>query len=190
YHQFVTAPAAGIALDDELRVKQVYFHLPEGLEAAYYVEVAAVTGAPPAGVIAADGRAIATSEAYGYVVSATTGEILFRKNLIADDLPPGGFTYRVWADPVTGIPRDTPAGNAVHPKIDATPDGVQYGFVATDDVTLPNFPFSHNDPWIAPGATETVGNNVDAFLNLFTPDGLGNPIVTTPTDPPTGDYRA
>jgi hypothetical protein len=55
---------------------------------------------------------------------------------------------------------------------------------------LSNYPFSRNDPWLPAGATETNGNNVDAFVNLFSPDGLGNPVTTTPTDFPTGDFRA
>lgn len=196
YDTFTLAGAAGVPLDEPIRVKKVLFHLPEGLEAAYYVEVYARTGTA-ASTIAADGSPVAAPEAYSYVVSAASGQLLFRKNLIAeavgrapsaDALPAGGFTYRVWADPVTGIPYETPAGNGVDPKIDPVPDGVQYPFVATSDVTLPNFPFSRNDPWLAPDAIETVGNNVDAFLNLFSPDGLGP--VAAPADPAAGDFRA
>jgi large repetitive protein len=200
YALFTLAPGAGVALDEPIRTKPVYYHLPGGLEAAYYVEVLAQTGGAPAGVLSADGSAPAASEAYAYVVSAATGELLFRKSLTAEAarpvpreagvLPPGGFTYRVWADPVTGIPLDTPAGNGVHPKLNPAPDGAQATFVAPSDVTLPSFPFSRNDPWLPAGATETVGNNVDAFLNLLAPDGYGNPTTTAPADPPTGDYRA
>jgi large repetitive protein len=202
YETFLLSPSAGIALDDAIRVKPVYFHLPAGLEAAYYVEVYARTGAPQHHVLTGDGAGpAASSEAQAYVVSAATGQVLFRKDLIAhgaptahasesNALPPGGFTYRVWADPITGIPHDAPAGNAVHPKLIAAPDGAQEPFILPSDVTLPNFPYSQNDPWLAPGATETNGNNVDAFLNLFSPDGIGNPVTTTPADPPTGDYRA
>ena len=198
YSTFTLPPAAGVVLDEPIRTKQVYFHLPEGLEAAYYIEVQARTGPAPAGVLSADGSPLVTSEAYAYVVSAATGQLLFRKNLAADAasvareasaLGAGGFTYRVWADPVTGIPLDTPAGNVPHPKAAPVPDGVQAAFLAPSDVTLPNYPFSRNDPWLAPGATETVGNNVDAFLNLFAPDGYLPPIAL-PTDPPTGDFRA
>jgi len=192
YDFFDVAPAAGLRLDEPARLKKVYFPVQDGFEAAYYVEVQARTGAPRFDIVNLDGSPTAASEAYAFVVSAATGEVLFRKNLIADigrpgqsavetnDLGPGGFTYRVWADPVTGVPYDTPAGNEVHPKVDPVPDGRQEPFVATSDVTLPNFPFSRNDPWLATGATETVGNNVDAFLNLLSPDGFGNPTTTTP----------
>jgi uncharacterized repeat protein (TIGR01451 family) len=199
YDYFTLAPAAGVTLDEPIRLKQVFYHLPDGLEAAYYVEVIARTGTPSIDTLAADGTPLTTTEAYGYVVSAATGAVLSRSNLISDLasssphesnlLAPGGFTYRVWADPVTGIPSDSPAGNNAHPKASPTPDGAQSTFVATSDVTLPNFPFSQNDPWIAPGSTQTTGNNVDAFLNLWTPDGV-TPTTTTPTDTVAADYRA
>jgi hypothetical protein len=189
----LASPVAGLTLLEPVRVKKVWFRMPDGIVPAYYVEVLTtnVTGAPML-------DSEIDESAYAYVLSAADGSILFRKNLIseaaleapkADALPPGGFSYRVWADPVTGIPFDTPAGNAVHPKVVPLPDGAQHSFVPMQDVTLPNFPFSMNDPWLAPGATETDGNNVDAFLNWYSPDGLGTPITTTPVDPPNGDHR-
>jgi hypothetical protein len=45
-----------------------------------------------------------------------------------------------------------------------------------------------NDPWLAPGATETVGNNVDAYMDLANPDGF-NP-AGAPTSGTTNDFRA
>ncbi|HEX7828720.1 MAG TPA: M36 family metallopeptidase, partial [Thermoanaerobaculia bacterium] len=182
---------AGVAVEP-VRMKKVWFHLQDGLIPAYYIE------AISSPVLTDVQIGNVEDSAYAYVISATDGAILFRKNLISEAangnesnvLPPGGFTYRVWADPVTGIPYDTPAGNGVHPKLVPSPDGAQHSFVPTQDVTLPNFPFSMNDPWLAPGATETNGNNVDAFVNINSPDGLGNPITTTPTDFPNGDHRA
>jgi hypothetical protein len=196
YQYFTLPSSSGVSLGDPVRVKQVYFHLPEGLVAAYYVEVIADV---PSGELSINGTAMST-EGYAYVISAVDGSVLYRKNLSADAqgsqpqantaVNPGGFTYKVWADPTTGIPYDTPAGNAVHPKVAATPDGFQAPFVSPQNVTLLNVAFSQNDPWLAPGSTETVGNNVDAFLNLLTPDGYGNPTTTTPADPTTADYRA
>ena len=198
YDYFDLPATAGVALSEPVRMKKVYFHAASGLEPAYYVEVVAYTGPAVPNTLTADGSPVPSLEAVGYVVSAATGQLLFRNNLIADAvqggapeasaLPAGGFTYRVWADPVTGIPLDTPAGNAAHPKASALPDGAQAAFAPTSDVSLRNFPFSRNDPWIAPGATETVGNNVDAFLNLFSPDGFGP--AAAPSDPATGDFRA
>ncbi|MCU1349742.1 MAG: hypothetical protein JWO56_2772, partial [Acidobacteria bacterium] len=199
-YDYFTVPAdSGITLIEPIRLKKVYSHTAGGLTPGYYVEVIAHDDTvDPNGLHI--NMPLDTTDGYAYVISAVDGSVLFRMNLTADaqgnggggtpQLGPGGFTYRVWADPVTGIPYDTPAGNGVHPKINPAPDGAQYPFLAPSDVTLPNYPFSYNDPWLAPGATETDGNNVDAYLNLFSPDGIGNPITTTPTDPPTGDFRA
>jgi hypothetical protein len=204
YNFFTLTSSTGVQLADPVRMKKVYYHLPEGLVSAYYIETSVVSreGVSDEGVFIGN----MSVDSYSYVISATDGSILFRKNLTEDAssgsqqnvLPPGGFTYRVWADPVTGIPYDTPAGNAVHPKVTPVPDGAQHPFLATNDVQLPNYPFSQNDPWIAPGATETVGNNADAYLDLFgLTDAQGNPTtddglspVAAPADPPTGDFRA
>lgn len=185
YQKFVLPAPSAARLDEAVRVKPVYYHWPEGLEAAYYVEVLGRSPDLPPDVLDATGE-VGSSEAYGYVVSAVNGRLLTRKNLSAD----AGFTYRVWADPLTLIPYDTPAGNGPHPKANPAPDGAQSPFVPTNDVPLLNYPFSMNDPWLAPGSTETNGNNADAFLNLFSPDGYGNPTTTAPADPPNGDYRA
>ncbi|MDX6405211.1 MAG: hypothetical protein QOH70_2666, partial [Blastocatellia bacterium] len=188
--------------EEPARVKKVYYHLIDEYIPAYYVEADVLVPSSGGNTLSASGEAMPIELAYSYVISAVDGQILFRNNLMAEVKPdqkatsgtnllaPGGFTYRVWADPVTGVPYDTPAGNGVHPKLIAFPDGAQAPFVSPNDVTLPNYPFSQNDPWLAPGATETHGNNADAFLNLFSPDGLGNPVTTTPTEPPTGDFRA
>jgi uncharacterized repeat protein (TIGR01451 family) len=188
YDFYQLAQTAGVELADPIRVKKYYFHMPTGLEAAYYVELSALTGTPPVDRPRIDGSKVL--ESYGYVVSAATGQLLTRKNFIQEE------TYRVWADPVTKIPHDTPSGTADHPKVIPLPDGTQAPFVAPSDVTLANFPFSHNDPWLPPGATETVGNNVDAFVDIVSGpngnvnDGYGPPTTTTPTDLGAQDYRA
>jgi hypothetical protein len=191
----LASPVAGLSMEEPVRMKRVLFHMPEGLVPAYYIEVIAsnVTGE-----VMLDSQM--DESAYAYVLSAVDGSLLFRKNLISEAapsapaqsnvLPPGGFTYRVWADPVTGLPYDTPAGNAVHPKLVPLPDGAQHSFLPMQNVQLPNFPFSMNDPWLAAGATQTNGNNVDAFVNLFSPDDIGTPTTTVPVDPPNGDHRA
>jgi hypothetical protein len=189
YLKFTGSPSAsqGFAFGDEpARAKKVIYHLVDSYVPAYYVESSVLVRSTDAATISAD--AFTKELAYSFVISAVDGEILFRNNLIDDAGTP--YTYRVWADPVTKIPYDTPAGNAVHPKVVAAPDGAQAPFVSMNDVTLANYPFSQNDPWLAPGATETLGNNVDAFVNLFSPDGYGSPVTTTPVDPPNGDFRA
>ena len=193
YELYSVNGASNVKLDELVRVKPVYFHHPDGLEAGYYVEVIGADADTDG-----DGLLLDTDEApaYGYVISAFDGSILFRNNLIAHaehratvNATGTTYTYRVWADPNTLLPLDTPAGNAVHPKVNATPDGFQASFLGTSDVTLSNYPFSYNDPWLPADSTETVGNNVDAFVNLVNPDGY-SPVMATPADPANGDYRA
>jgi large repetitive protein len=187
-----------ILSDEPSRVKSVMFHLPDGYVPAYYVETSVMV--PSDEILSLSGEPILKELGYSYVISAVDGQLLFRNNLSADQKktaraniqPPSAvYTYRVWADPVTLIPFDTPAGNGVHPKDNALPDGAQYPFVAQNDVSLQNFPFSMNDPWLPVGATDTSGNNVDAFVNLTNPDGYG-PIAAAPYDgtSSTGDFRA
>jgi large repetitive protein len=139
------------------RVKKVMFDLPEGLEPAYYLELS---------VSSADST---DSDFYGYVISAVDGRLLFRNNLTAQD----SFSYRVWADSSGQfIPFDGPQGTTGTPHPTGLPDGFQAPFVSPQLVTLQNSPFSKNDPWLPPGATQTIGNNVEAYADLVTPDGF------------------
>lgn len=171
-YDFYTLPAsAGVTLASPLRSRKVYFHLQDGLTPGYYVEV-----------IARD-PVSDTTDAYAYVISAIDGRILFRNNLTAEV----AYTYRVWADP-TGHPQDTPAGNSAHPHPTGTPDGFQAPLIGQTDITLANYPFSMNDPWLPEGVNETVGNNVDAYSDLFYPNGLWP--VAAPATPATGDFRS
>ncbi|HEY0988199.1 MAG TPA: M36 family metallopeptidase, partial [Kofleriaceae bacterium] len=187
YEYFGVSPSAGVVLERPVRARKVYFHGPEGLVPAYYVEIEARTGTPVPDLVDLDGRPVPTSEAYSFVIAAGRGDVLLRNNLAAHD---GEYTYRVWADPATKLPSDSPAGNGALPKVAPTPDGAQASFIAPSDVTLRNFPFSRNDPWLPAGASETAGNNAEAYLDLLAPDGFGNPTTTQPTDPATADYRA
>src|SRR5262249_47625881 len=110
YTRYAVPAASSAQLDEAVRVQPVYFHLTGGLQAGYYVEVIGrMPGAAP-GVLDLNGPGT-TPEAYSYVISATDGTVLFRNDLSAD-----AFTYRVWADPATMVPNDTPAGNGPHPK--------------------------------------------------------------------------
>jgi len=173
YDYFTLDPANGVQLEEPIRLKKVLFHLQSGLEAGYYVEVAARD------------LATMTTDYYAYVISAADGHVLYRNTLGAD--AGTAYTYRVWAA-ANGYPFDSPAGNAVHPKVNAVPDGYQAPLLAQSDITVANFPFSMNDPWLPAGATETLGNNVDAYSDLFSPDGYSP--VAAPATPATGDFRA
>ncbi len=139
------------------RLRKVFFHLPDRLEPAYYVELDA--GSPGAN----------ESDYYAYVVSAADGSILFRNNLTVRD----AFSYRVWALTSTPfLPADGPQGTVGTPHPTGTPDGYQAPFIAPSLVTLQNGPISTNDPWLPAGATQTTGNNTDAYADLASPDGF------------------
>ncbi|ATB47884.1 peptidase M36 [Corallococcus macrosporus DSM 14697] len=146
------------------RAKQVYFPLPGKLVPAYYVEINT-------------GRANSVdSDYFAYVISATDGQLLMRNDLKAH----AEFTYRVFSDttpPYT--PHDGPIGSGGTPHPTGMPDGYQSPYVPANLITLESLPFSQNDPWLPDGATETIGNNVDAYADLTEPDYYN-----------TGDLRA
>ncbi len=150
-------------LDAPLRVRPVYFRLPDQLVPAYYVELQMHDGAQPGGV-----------DYYAYVIAATDLAVLYRQSQTAD----AAFSYRAFAESGgNNLPYPAPTGRNGFPSPTGLPDGYQPPFVPPNLVTLQNLPFSRNDPWLAPGATRTSGNNVNAFANLVMPDGFG------PVDP-------
>src|SRR5262249_39114021 len=90
----------GLHLSDPARVRKVMFHRPDLLAPAYYVEIA------PSAPGDVDG------DAYGYVISAVDGRVLFRVDQTVDD----SFGYRVWADTVSPfLPFDGPQGDGATP---------------------------------------------------------------------------
>jgi large repetitive protein len=155
-----------------IRARRVWFHLPGGFEPAYHIE------------IDLGSRSTTDSQLYSYVISAIDGRLLFRKNLTEDQgappATPSPFAYRVWAD-TTGQhrPLNGPQGFGGDPNPSGTNDGFQPDFVAPALLTLGSGPISTADVWLPAGATETNGNNVDAYVDLSPPDGLTK-----------GDFRA
>jgi len=161
------------ALTEPVRYKQVYFHTADAFEPAYYLEISAELRNAEGGV---------DNDMYSYVVSATDGRILYRHDLTVSD----SFTYRLWADESgssVNVPKDSPHGDGTTPHPTGTPDGVVPPFIASSLHTLQAYPFSHaaTDPWLPAAATESVGNNVDAYVDRFGADGY------SPAD---GDFRA
>jgi hypothetical protein len=160
YSHFTFEPGVGTVLPHAMgtpaRAKKVYFTLPNGLQPAYYVELHVGT------------KGSNDADYYSFVISATDGSLLFRNNLTVQD----SFTYNVWADPVSFIPYDGPHGPDATPHPTGTPDRYQAPFIAHSQITLQNFPFSQNDPWLPNNATQTTGNNVDAYADLVAPDGF------------------
>jgi len=161
YSLFSAGPSFGeIRPSGDLRARKYWYPLEGKLVPAYYAEVQAHS------------VDFADQYAYGYLISADDGRVLFRKSLIEYE----AFSYRVYAD-ASGInqPFDGPLGNGYAPFV-GTPGNGSAARVpaATSLITLDHGPISTNDPWMAAGATETTGNNVDAYLDLFgtaLPDG-------------------
>ena len=140
-----------------LRARQVIFPIAAG-EAipAYYVEVNLT------------GELAGAGPYYSYVISAVDGRILFRMNLTADDT----FSYRVFGDTAAPYrPFDSPEGIAGTPHPTGVPDNFQAAGVTTNDVAVESL-LGPTDPWLAPGAVETNGNNVDAYLDVAGSDGF------------------
>lgn len=151
-----------------IRAKRVYFHLPDRHEPAYYLEVPVAGGEQT------------SDDLYSYVISAVDGRLLFRNNLTVDQTAPAAFTYRVWAGSDDHLPFAGPQGYDGTPNPTAAADGYQPAFVAPNLVSLAYGPISTKDPWLADTATETSGNNVDAYADVNSPDGLsGNDFRAT-----------
>jgi MYXO-CTERM domain-containing protein len=144
------------------RVKKVYFPMPDHrLVPAYYLEMSA--------------RRIdeVESDAYAYVVAADDARILYRENLTHN----AAYRYRVWADPSGDMrPMDGPQAEfSPHPQ--GVPNESSPGFIAPNLVSMEGFntnPQGMADPWLAANATQTQGNNVDAYADHQTPDGFDN----------------
>ena len=149
-YQRFTSSSTTQRLDQPARVKRVYFPSTGGLEPAWFVELLLAKGA-----------------AHSYVVSAASGRILFSNDLVRYD----AYTYRVWASDDTKLPMDGPQGNAAVPLVVPARNGFKATFVPQNLITLQNFPFSKNDPWLPPAATTTTGNNVRAYSDVADPDG-------------------
>lgn len=149
-----------IGLARPARIKKVYYPMPEALVPAYYVELAVATKTSTSSVL------------YSYVIAADDGRMLKRMSLTQD----AAFQYRVWSD---GAPKYTPTDG---PQVDFTPhptgipDGSAPAFSLPTLVTVDGFnknPMNTFDPWLAAGATQSLGNNVDAYVDRNSPDGFG-----------------
>ncbi len=105
--------------------------------------------------------------AHSYVVSAATGRILFSNDLVRYD----AYSYRVWASDGHEAPHGRPAGQRCGSARGPRAQRFKATFVPQSLVTLQNYPFSKNDPWLLPGATTTAGNNVRAYSDVAGQDG-------------------
>lgn len=168
-------------LQQNARTKKVLFSLADGLVPGYYVELKA---GPMGDKVNFD--------YYSFVISAQSGKVLFRNNLVshADNNNTGvEWTYKVYAD-ADGFPYDSPRGNAGTPYM--TRDNGKPNFVSQRDITLEyHSSLSTKDPWLAHNATKTSGNNVDAYADLEAGDNYQSGGLDTygvPNSPLAFDY--
>lgn len=150
--------AAGVQVLRPIRTRPGYYPLEDRLVPAWYLEVDSGDPARP------------DSSLYGYILSAETGEVLYRENLVSDV----AFSYKVYAD-ASGDKRPWAgpmADFAPHPT--GVPDGSRPAFVSPVLVSMDGFnttPSGTPDPWLASDATYTFGNNVEAYADHYLPDG-------------------
>ncbi|MFT5163207.1 MAG: hypothetical protein ACI9FJ_001792 [Alteromonadaceae bacterium] len=154
------------------RTKRVYFESKGELLAAHYVEVKV------GDVDTTD------SQYYSFVIDASSNRVLFKNNLTVSH-----HHYRVFADSeAPHAPWDSPHGN-VNPA--DSPDQVDTTIIKPASlVRLNTGPIITEDPWLEHDATETIGNNVSAYVDVLAPDGLSTGDFTAGvTSPGTFDYQ-
>lgn len=164
-----------LSVSDDVRAKKVYYPGKKALVPAYYIEVVGATNGST------------SSQGYRYVISAKDGTVLSRHSMTFNE----AFTYKVFADVAAPYkPYDSPMGNELSPH----PTGVSTDVLTEvqqpmNDLTIENTGISTNDPWLPDGATETTGNNVDAYADLTGPDGFNAPTTDDEGNPVPGDSR-
>jgi hypothetical protein len=142
------------------RVKSTLFPAAgQVLEPAYYVEANA-------------GRSAKGNPRYfAFVISAIDGKVSWKRDLTAYE----AYSYRVYAD-ADGLltPWDGPQGTSPTPKPGGALDpSFVAPFVDPNPVSVSSLDaLGVTDPWLPAGARETIGNNVDAYLDLAPPDGF------------------
>jgi large repetitive protein len=151
----------GVAVQDA-RAKRVWYRLGDRLVAAYAVEALTTRGSST------------TADGFRTILDGATGRVLARTNLTAD-----AFTYSVFAETTAEKhPLDGPTVDATpHPT--GVPNGYYPAYLAGPSLVSVDSLSATGDPWLPAGATETNGNNVDAYVDLNTPDGMSS-----------GDFRA
>ncbi|MDF2177551.1 rhombosortase-dependent M36 family metallopeptidase [Aliiglaciecola sp. CAU 1673] len=137
------------------RAKKVFFELKGELVAAYYVEVQLAD------------KGSLESDYHSYVIEASSGKVLFRKDLQSHA---ADFHYRVYADQ-DGYPWEGPHGNVLPAESANQVDKTE--ILDAPMVSLTHYGrISTQDPWLADDATITSGNNVFAYADVVAPQGF------------------
>ncbi|MFY1830380.1 M36 family metallopeptidase [Myxococcus fulvus] len=150
----VDTPSA-ISLVTPASLTRVYHSVAGRLVPAYVMDVLAERPGDP------------RPRGYEYVVDANDGRVLERRNRISSEV----FSYRVWAEP-DGTPADSPLVD-LSPLLSEDPQTPERGFSQPIQVQVEGLthPDGTVDPWLAPNATLTSGNNVWAYADHRDPDG-------------------
>ncbi len=157
YTRFELTPSASFHPSRPARIKAVWYPAGERLVPAYSAEI---IGTRPG---------LERPIALAVIVSGEDGRVLHTRSLIHEYEP---FGYRVLAD-ADGTPYYDPYGYT-NPHPTGLPDGyVPSAPAPMHLVSVRNAGISTDDPWLPDEATETIGNNVDAFFNADIPDGEG-----------------
>ncbi|HEX5063946.1 MAG TPA: M36 family metallopeptidase, partial [Kofleriaceae bacterium] len=147
---------------EKAHAKRAWYPVADRLVAAWVVDAYTSTGSK-------DG------DAYRTILDGATGRVLAHYSLVAD----ASFDYSVFAE-TTGEkhPLDGPIVDSTpHPT--GMPNGFYPAYLAGPNVVTVDSLNHTADPWLDAAATETNGNNVDAYVDFNAPDGLT-----------TGDFRA
>ncbi len=130
---------------DEIKVETVYFPLEEGLVAKAWSMVL-----------------WQETPAYYTIVDAESGDLLWRKNITNEQTQPATFSVYDGDSPSPLSPTNAFPGS-----------GIQGAGIARTNFTLVSeLPAFNNLGWITDGGNTTTGNNVDAGLDVVTPNGI------------------
>jgi hypothetical protein len=156
-YRLAARTSTSVTLDAPIRVKRVWFRLPDSLVAAWCVELQLTSG---------DGE----HDAALLVIGDDDGRVLLRSNISKDQ------QFRVWADGSgDNRPQAGPVSDVLpHPT--GQPDGTTTSLtesVLVDRAPFNAGPFGVPDPWLTSDVA-TIGNHVFAFADLYAPDGYSN----------------
>jgi MYXO-CTERM domain-containing protein len=148
YRRFELGAGSTVELVRPARARSYLRKTGRELAPVYRVEVVSrLAGAPTA--------------TRGLVVDATSGRVVEETDLTQHE----SFDYLVWAH-ADGTPRLPTADYMPHPA--GAPDGSYPAFEAATVISQEGFntnPDGEVDPWLPDDATETRGNNVDAYTD-------------------------
>ncbi len=163
---------SGAEIAGPVRAKPVWYRRSGLLHPAWYVETAVLPAQGPL-----------RNQHFASVVDARTGTLHLRHDLAAH----ASFLWQAYAE--TGgdkRPQPGPQGRADMPHPTATPDGFSPELIEPNRIELAQAPLANvwpgiefTDAWLRVRDFETRGNNVDAYVDLFPPDGFSE-----------GDFRA